>query len=46
VAEIQAQVVGRLLQCRDGWCLIEAKGIEGWLRQNEIFGAFSGETLE
>lgn len=46
VAEIQAQVVGRLLQCRDGWCLIEAKGFEGWLRQNEIFGVFPGETLE
>ena len=45
IAEVQVQVVGRLLNCRDGWCLIEAKGYEGWLRQGEIYGAYPGETL-
>ena len=45
IAEIQVQVVGRLHNCRDGWCLIEAKGYEGWLRQGEIYGAYPGETF-
>ncbi len=45
IAEIQVQVVGRLHDCRDGWCLIEARGYEGWLRQGEIYGAYPGETL-
>ena len=45
IAEVQIQVVGRLHLCRDGWCLIEAKGYEGWLRQGEIYGAYPGETF-
>ncbi len=45
IAEVQVRVVGRLHNCRDGWCLIEAKGFEGWLRQGEIYGAYPGETL-
>ena len=45
IAEVQVQVVGRLYNCRDGWCLIEAKGYQGWLRQGEIYGAYPGETL-
>jgi SH3-like domain-containing protein len=45
IAEIEIQVVGRLHQCRDAWCLIEASNIEGWLRQNEIYGAYPGETF-
>ena len=45
IAEIQAQVVGRLHRCREAWCLIEANNFEGWLRQNEIYGAYPGETF-
>ena len=45
IAEVQVQVVGRLHNCRDGWCRIEAKGYEGWLRQGEIYGTYPGETL-
>lgn len=45
IAEVQVLLVGRLHNCRNGWCLIEAKGIEGWLRQGEIYGAYPDETL-
>jgi SH3-like domain-containing protein len=45
IAEIEAQVVGRLHNCRNAWCLIEANGYEGWLRQAEIYGAYPGETF-
>ena len=46
LAEVQVQVVGRLHRCENGWCRIEAKGFEGWLRQGEIYGAYPGETVE
>jgi SH3-like domain-containing protein len=45
IAEVQVLLVGRLHNCRDGWCLIEAKGYEGWLRQGEIYGAYPDETF-
>ncbi len=45
IAEVQVLLVGRLHNCRDGWCLIETKGYEGWLRQGEIYGAYPGETF-
>jgi len=45
IAEIEAQVVGRLHNCRNAWCLIEANGFEGWLRQADIYGTYPGETF-
>ncbi len=45
LAEVQARVVGRLQRCENGWCLIEAKGYEGWLRQGDIYGAYPGENF-
>lgn len=45
IAEIETRVVGRLHQCRDAWCRIEADSFEGWLRENEIYGAYPGETF-
>lgn len=46
VARIEAGVVGSLRACVGGWCLIEAKGFEGWLRQDQIYGAYPNETVE
>ena len=46
VARVEAGVVGSLRACAGGWCLIEAKGFEGWLRQDQIYGAYPDETVE
>ncbi len=46
VARVQAGVVGSLRACAGGWCLIEAKDFEGWLRQGQIYGAYPDETVE
>ncbi len=46
VARVEAGVVGRLRACAGGWCLIEAKGLEGSLRQDQIYGAYPDETVE
>ncbi len=46
VARIEAGVVARLRACAGGWCRIEVKGFEGWLRQEQIYGAYPDETVE
>ena len=46
VARVEAGVVASLRACTGGWCLIEAKGFEGWLPQDQIYGAYPGEIVE
>ncbi len=46
VARAEAGVVARLRACTGGWCRIEVKGFEGWLRQDQIYGAYPDETVE
>jgi SH3-like domain-containing protein len=46
VAIAKPGVVGRLLSCRDAWCLIEAQGIKGWVERRAIFGVTLDETVE
>ena len=46
VARVEAGVVGSLRRCAGGWCWIEVKGFEGWLRQDQIYGAYPDEIVE
>ena len=46
VAQVEAGVVGSLRRCTGGWCRIEVKGFEGWLRQDQIYGAYPDESVE
>lgn len=39
-------VTGELLECRQGWCRIEAAGHKGWAPAAHIWGAFTGEEFE
>ena len=45
LALLEAGVIARLTRCADGWCKLEIKGIEGWLREDEIYGIASGENV-
>lgn len=45
LALLEAGVIARLTRCADGWCKLEIKGIEGWLREDEIYGISSGENV-
>ncbi len=45
LALLEAGVIGRLNRCTDGWCELEVKGIEGWLRDDEIYGVSPGEEV-
>ena len=48
VARVEANVVGRLLECPDGltWCEVEIDGFKGWLRRVEFWGVYPGEVVK
>jgi SH3-like domain-containing protein len=46
VARLEPGVVGRLLECREGWCRMEAGGFRGWVARPEIWGVDPGETFK
>ena len=47
-ARIEPGVVARLLDCPkgNGWCRIEAAGLEGWLRHVDFWGAYKSEVFD
>ena len=34
----EAGVVGRITDCKDGWCLFNVKGRKGWIETDHIWG--------
>lgn len=34
----EAGVVGRITDCKDGWCLLDVKGRKGWIEADHIWG--------
>ena len=45
VARIEADVIGRLLECERAWCRVEIAGFRGWLRRGEFWGAYVDEKV-
>ena len=45
VAKLQPGVIVKLDECNGEWCHAEAKDIEGWVSQAEIWGAYPGEAF-
>jgi SH3-like domain-containing protein len=39
-------VVGRLSKCSGGWCLLDVRGRQGYIRTEHIWGLDPGGTLE
>ena len=39
-------VVGRLSKCADGWCLLDVRGRQGFIRTDHFWGLDPGGTLE
>ncbi len=48
IAMVEAGVIARLVKCpRDKtFCLIEADGLQGWLKREEFWGVYPAEWLE
>lgn len=45
VARMQPGVVMKIDECNGDWCHAEAKGVEGYVSQVEIWGAYPGEAF-
>ena len=46
VLRAEPGVVGRLLDCRPEWCLVEIDGKRGWARRASIWGVLDDEMRE
>ncbi len=45
VARLEPGVIVKIDECNGDWCHAEAKGVEGYLSQAEIWGAYPGEAF-
>lgn len=45
VAKLDPGVIAQLIECRGGWCRIEAQSIKGWLARGEIWGVYPDEVV-
>ena len=45
-AQLERNVVGRILNCDGTWCRFLAGGYRGWILQTEIWGTRDGEIVE
>ncbi|WP_407863472.1 SH3 domain-containing protein [Phyllobacterium phragmitis] len=46
VAHVEPGVIGALDECNGEWCRLEIKGIRGWMKQSELWGAYPGEKFD
>jgi SH3-like domain-containing protein len=46
VARAEAGVIARLLECTPDWCRIEATGVSGWLKHDEVWGVYPKEIVQ
>ena len=46
VARAEAGVIAKLLECNPAWCRIEANGVAGWLKRDEIWGVYPQEVVQ
>jgi SH3-like domain-containing protein len=46
VAEVEPGAVTMVKSCRDSWCRIEAQGLSGFVRQNQLWGVYPDEALD
>ncbi|OAP36239.1 hypothetical protein ATC00_29815 [Sinorhizobium americanum] len=46
VARMQPGVLLHIGECNGDWCHAETQGVEGWIAQAEIWGAYPGEAFK
>jgi SH3-like domain-containing protein len=46
VARAEAGVIAKLLECNADWCRIEANGVAGWLKRDDIWGVYPREVVQ
>ena len=45
VAHLQGGAIGQLLSCSRDWCKLKFKGVKGYLRKSDFWGAYDAETF-
>lgn len=45
-ARLQSGVIGTLKACNGSWCRLAGEGFDGWLEQQNLWGAYPGEKVE
>ena len=45
VARAEPGVMAQLLECRGGWCRIEAGDITGWIERANVWGVYPTENI-
>ncbi|MBO6668307.1 SH3 domain-containing protein [Parvibaculum sp.] len=46
IAYAEKGLVAHVTACKSYWCRLEAKGYEGWVPQNALWGVYPGEEFE
>jgi SH3-like domain-containing protein len=46
VARVEPGVIGRLVNCKAGWCRVETGGVRGWLPRDQLWGIYPGEKID
>jgi SH3-like domain-containing protein len=46
VASLEPGVLTHVENCDGDWCMVEAGGASGYVRQSEIWGAYPGEVVD
>ncbi|MEY9167743.1 SH3-like domain-containing protein [Sinorhizobium fredii] len=46
IARMQPGVLLHIGECNGDWCHAETQGVEGWIAQSEIWGAYPGEAFK
>lgn len=45
-AQLQSGVIGTLKSCNGSWCRFMGEGFDGWIEQQNLWGAYPGEKVE
>lgn len=43
VAYLEIGVIGKIKQCKEGWCRLDVKGYDGWIERKNIWGVYAHE---
>jgi len=46
VLRAEPGVMGTIETCREGWCMLDVRGISGWLPQEHFWGTYFNEEFE
>lgn len=46
VARLEPGVIVTMRECNGKWCQADAQGVQGWIEQDEVWGAYPGEAFK